>query len=291
MKILIIKLGFSETLDEEISRFSSLGDVLRTTPILTTLKEKYPNSNITWLVDDAPYALLKGNEYVDRILVWDSFVGFQLMEERFDIVINLEKIAGLCAITNRINAWKKYGFRFDGNTGKYDVYEGSEYAFDLCTKHEIKKNNNKIWQEVLIEMVGGKWEEQPYILGYKPKTQEIHDVGFNYKVGPKFPDKAWADDNWKNLESKLQDENLSVSWQEGLADLYEYIDWINTNKVLVTSDSLGLHIALALGKKVVAMFGPTSSKEVCFYSSEVLDKNSMNDIKVEEVHERIKKFA
>ena len=40
MKILIIKLGFSETLDEEISRFSSLGDVLRTTPILPTLKEQ-----------------------------------------------------------------------------------------------------------------------------------------------------------------------------------------------------------------------------------------------------------
>ena len=291
MKILIIKLGFSETLDEEISRFSSLGDVLRTTPILPTLKEKYPNSSITWLVDDVPYALLKGNEYIDRILVWDSFVGFQLMEERFDIVINLEKIAGLCAITNRINAWKKYGFRFDEMTGKYDVYEGSEYAFDLCTKHEMKKNNNKIWQEVLIEMVGGKWENQPYILGYKPKSKEINDVGFNYKVGPKFPNKAWDDRNWKELEIKLNSENFSVSWQEGLANLYEYIDWINSNKILVTSDSLGLHIALALGKKVVAMFGPTSSKEVCFYSSEVLDKNSMQDISVEEIYERIKKLA
>jgi len=291
MKILIIKLGFSETLDEEISRFSSLGDVLRTTPILPPLKEKYPNSSITWLVDDVPYALLKGNEYIDRILVWDSFVGFQLMEERFDIVINLEKIAGLCAITNRINAWKKYGFRFDEITGKYDVYEGSEYAFDLCTKHEMKKNNNKIWQEVLIEMVGGKWENQPYILGYKPKSKEINDVGFNYKVGPKFPNKAWDDRNWKELEIKLNSENFSVSWQEGLANLYEYIDWINSNKVLVTSDSLGLHIALALGKKVVAMFGPTSSKEVCFYSSEVLDKNSMQDISVEEIYERIKKLA
>jgi len=291
LKILIIKLGFSETLDEEISRFSSLGDVLRTTPILPTLKEKYPNSSITWLVDDVPYALLKGNEYIDRILVWDSFVGFQLMEERFDIVINLEKIAGLCAITNRINAWKKYGFRFDEMTGKYDVYEGSEYAFDLCTKHEMKKNNNKIWQEVLIEMVGGKWENQPYILGYKPKSKEINDVGFNYKVGPKFPNKAWDDRNWKELEIKLNSENFSVSWQEGLANLYEYIDWINSNKVLVTSDSLGLHIALALGKKVVAMFGPTSSKEVCFYSSEVLDKNSMQDISVEEIYERIKKLA
>lgn len=287
MKILIIKLGFSETLDEEISRFSSLGDVLRTTPILPTLKEQYPNSKITWLVDEAPYALLQGNEYIDRILIWDSFVGFQLLEEKFDIVINLEKIGGLCAITNRINAWKKYGFRFDEVKGTYDVYEGSEYAFDLCTKHNIKKNNNKIWQEVLIEMVGGTWQEQPYVLGYKPKTEEVNDIGFNYKVGAKFPEKAWDDENWKELESKLVENGLTISWQEGLENLYQYIDWINTNKILVTNDSLGLHIALALGKKVIAMFGPTSAKEVYFYSGTVIQKEKMSDIKTQEVYQEI----
>lgn len=291
MKILIIKLGFSETLDEEISRFSSLGDVLRTTPILHTLKQQYPKSHITWLVDDAPFALLKGNKYIDRILVWDSFVGFQLLEERFDVVINLEKIPGLCAITNRINAWKKYGFRFDEMRGSYDVYEGSEYAFDLCTKHEIKKNNDKIWQQVLIEMVGGTWEEQPYILGYKPKTTEVNDVGFNYKVGPKFPHKAWDDANWKALEGILRKEDYTISWQEGLENLYEYIDWINANRIIVTSDSLGLHIALALGKKVVALFGPTSSREVCFYHSQVIQKEMMSQISVEEVYEKIKSFG
>lgn len=113
-------------------------------------------------------------------------------------------------------------------------------------------------------MVGGTWQHQPYVLGYKPKTKEINDIGFNYKVGAKFPEKAWADENWEELEDKLKNDNLTVSWQEGLANLYEYIDWINTNKIIVTNDSLGLHIALALGKQVVAMFGPTSSKEVFF---------------------------
>lgn len=291
MKILIIKLGFSETLDGEISRFSSLGDVLRTTPILPTLKEQYPNSKITWLVDDAPYALLKDNKYIDRILIWDSFVGFQLLEEKFDIVINLEKIAGLCAITNRINAWKKYGFRFDEVSGKYDVYEGSEYAFDLCTKHKIKKNNSKVWQEVLIEMVGGVWKNQPYVLGYQPKTEVVNDVGFNYKVGAKFPDKAWDKENWEILEKKLKQDEISISWQEGLENLYEYIDWINANRIIVTSDSLGLHIALALGKTVVALFGPTSSKEICFYKSEVIQKKNMSKIQVKEVYDRVKKLV
>jgi heptosyltransferase-2 len=284
MKVLIIKLGLSETLDPEIGRVSSLGDVLRTTPILPALKHKYPNAKITWLVDEAPYALLKDNPYLHRILVWDSFVGFQLMNEKFDMVINLEKIGGLCAITNQINAWKKYGFRFDEITGSYSIYDGAEYALELCTNHEIKKNNNKTWQQVLVEMVGCEWNEQPYVLGYKPKSQEFFDVGFNYKVGPKFPEKAWSDENWKKLETLLVANGFSVDWQQGLNNLYDYIDWINSCKKLVTNDSLGLHIALALGKPVVALFGPTNAKEVYMYNnSKYIQKSNINEIKPEDV--------
>jgi len=291
MKVLIIKLGLSETLDPEIGRVSSLGDILRTTPVLPALRHKYPNAKITWLVDEAPYALLKDNPYLDRILVWDSFVGFQLMNEKFDMVINLEKIGGLCAITNQINAWKKYGFRFDEITGAYSIYDGAEYALELCTKHEIKKNNNKTWQQVLVEMVGCEWKEQPYVLGYKPKSSECFDVGFNYKVGPKFPEKAWGDDNWKKLESLIAADGLSIDWQQGLNNLYDYIDWINSCRKLVTNDSLGLHIALALGKQVVALFGPTNAKEVHMYNNSIyIQKDSIKNIMPDEVYEAVKKI-
>jgi len=292
MKILIIKLGFSETLDPEISRFSSLGDVLRTTPILHALKEKYPNAKITRVTDEAPYPLLKGNEFIDRILIWDEFMGFQLLEEKFDIVINLEKIAGICALTNRIDAWKKFGFRFDTIKGTYSVFDGAEYAFELCTDHKIKENNNKVWQQVLVEMIGEEWKKQPYSLGYKPNSKVEYDIGFNYKVGNKFPQKAWDMENWKSLEEMLKKDGFDISWQEGLDSLYDYIDWINKNKIFITNDSLGLHIALALGKKVVALFGPTSSKEVFFYNNSIaIDKKSMDKITVREVYEAVKSFS
>jgi len=284
MKILIIKLGLSETLDPEIGRVSSLGDVLRTTPILYALKEKYPDSHITWLVDEASEPLLNDNYYIDRILIWDNFLGYQLQEEKFDIVINLEKIAGLCAITKRINAWKKYGFRFDEITGTYNVYEGSEYAFDLCTKFEKKKQNSEPWQKILIEMLGCKWRMQPYILGYEPKTQEIYDIGLNYKVGSKFPEKAWDKKNWEYLKIKLESSGYKVSWQKGLKNLYEYIDWINSNKIIISTDSLGLHIGLTLNKKVIGIFGPTSAKEVFFYNeSKYIQKEKMSEITVNEI--------
>ena len=57
----------------------------------------------------------------------------------------------------------------------------------------------------------------------------------------------------------------SVSWQQGLKNIEEYIEWINSCQLLLTNDSLGLHIALALKKKVVALFGPTAHREVYLY--------------------------
>ena len=75
-KVLIIKLGHSETLDQEVSRKSSLGDVLRTTVILHALK----NDDVAWLVDESAFSLLEGNPYIGRILVYDSASNIQLQE-------------------------------------------------------------------------------------------------------------------------------------------------------------------------------------------------------------------
>jgi len=264
-KILIIKLGYSETLDPEIGRVPSLGDVLRTTPILRALKEKYPDSHITWLVTEHAESLLLGNKYIDRILVWDSFVPFQLMKEKFDVLINLEKIAGVCALTDMIDAWVKYGFRFEAMLGTYHGYEN---GLDFISYIEGKKTDKTkgYWQQVLIQMLGVPWKEQEYVIGYKPDTQETVDFGFNYEVGSKWPFKALSMDTWRKLERRLIQCGYSVSWQQGNNNLSEYMNWINSCRVLITNDSLGLHMAFAFHKKVVGLFGPTDPNEVYFYN-------------------------
>jgi len=77
-KILIIKLGYSETLDPEIGRVPSLGDVLRTTPILHALREKFPESHITWFVSENAEPLLHKNPLINRVIVADLFSPFSL---------------------------------------------------------------------------------------------------------------------------------------------------------------------------------------------------------------------
>lgn len=265
IKILIIKLGYSETLDPEIGKVPSLGDVLRTTPILWALKEKYPDSSITWLVTQNAEALLQGNPLIDRLVVWDEFVPFQLMREKFDVLINLEKIAGVCALSDMIDAWVKYGFRFETLSGAYHGYEN---GLDFITYIENKKSHNLkgYWQQVLIEMLGIQWKGQEYIIGYQPETIPTVDIGLNFEVGSKWPVKGMSMELWQELEKQLTAQGYAVSWQEGRKNLYEYMDWINSCRLIITNDSLGLHLAFAFHKSVIGLFGPTDPSEVYFYT-------------------------
>lgn len=259
-KILIIKLGYSETIDAGIGKITSLGDVLRTTVIL------YPfaNDHVTWLVDEQAYPLLEGNPYIQRILCYDLTSVLQLQRERFDTVINLEKVPGVCALADSISAWRRYGFRFDEVHGVAEAYDGCEKVVSLCKDGDLKRTNHGSLQESLLQVVGAEWQGQEYILGYQPQTREIFDVGLNWAVGSKWPNKAWPAGKWDGLKLLLEGK-YSFSTQQGMDDLHAYIDWINSCRLLVTNDSLGLHIALALKKKVVALYGPTNPYETYFY--------------------------
>lgn len=261
-KLLIIKLGYSETLDPEIGNISSLGDVMRTTVILHCFKD----CHVTWLTDESAYILLKNNPYINRILFYNLTTVLQLQAEQFDIVVNLEKVPGICALTDSINAWSKYGFRFDFMEGEARSYEGSHDAFRIYTDLNNKRQAKRIWQRVLFEMLGKKWEGEEYILGYKAKSKPKYQIGLNYLVGSKWPNKVWPKRNWDEIYKMLIKKGCSVSWQQGQTDIEDYIKWIHSCKLIVTHDSLGLHIAIALKKKIVAIYGPTVSQETYLYN-------------------------
>lgn len=259
-KALIIKLGYSETLDKEISTSTSLGDVLRTTVILHFFKD----NTVSWLVDKKAAPLLENNPYIKRILIYNLETVLQLQRERFDTVVNLEKVPGICALADSINAWRRFGFRFDEYSGNAQSYDGAEKVLALSLSLHEKRENSKYWQEALTEMVGKQWQGEGYILGYKPHNSLRYDIGLNWATGQKWRNKAWPKEHWEKLETLLG-EKYSISWQKGMDNLHEYMDWINSCSVIVSNDSLGMHLAIALNKKVIALFGPSSSQEVYLY--------------------------
>ena len=74
MKIVIIKLG-------------AKGDVVRTLPLLLGIKEKYPNSEITWITKPSSKEILETSPYIDKILtlpIEDELGSFDILYN-FDI--------------------------------------------------------------------------------------------------------------------------------------------------------------------------------------------------------------
>jgi heptosyltransferase-2 len=259
-RVLILKPGYGETLDPDSSGIISLGDILRTTVVL----HLFPPTEyeVTWVVDRAGVPLLHKNSYIDRLLVINPFTPHLLLSEWFDIVINFEKEPGICAVADRVPAWRRYGFRLDPITHQAKSYDHSDEALSFTTDPAAKRRKGKSWSAVLYEMLGAHYQGQPQILGYTPNSKICHDVGLNHMIGKKFPLKRWPEEHWLTLHDQLSADGLNVSWQQGSNDIENYIDWINSCRLLISNDSLGLHIALALGKPVVALFGPTVAEEV-----------------------------
>lgn len=261
-KILIIKLGYSETLDSMLSLTTSLGDVLRTTFILHFFKD----CHVSWLVDKKAYPLLKDNKYIDRIRVYNSKNIGQLKKERFDIIINLEKLPEVCILADSLISNKYFGFRFNGhNKAALGCSGFSKRLIKLTQDLNTRRTSKDSWQKIMAEALGERWDKQTYILGYKPNSRIKYDIGFNWTVGSKWTNKAWPRAYWDRLENLIKGR-YSISWQQGLDSIHKYIDWINSCRLIVTADSLGLHLGLALKKRVVALFGPTSSSEIYFYN-------------------------
>ena len=269
-KVLIIKTGHCEILDKgNNSRKVSLGDILRTTVIL----HPYKNDEITWVTDQEAFPLFEGNPFIkeERLLPYDFTTALQLESEEFDTVINLEKIPGICALSDKIKSRRnKYGFNFNTQNGEAEAFEDSLEILAFGADPTLKKSNKKTIQELLFKMVGKKWKGEEYVLGFQPSSKEKYSVGLNTNIGAKWPNKAWSTNNWNELESLLKTKNISVTRQDKqpngvLTNLKEYMNWINSSKTIITNDSLGLHLGIALKKNVLGLFGPTPDKEVHFY--------------------------
>jgi heptosyltransferase-2 len=73
-----------------IIKLDAMGDVLRTTCILPGLKNRWPQSAITWITDPASVPLLRNNPYVHEIIPYGPDALLQLSIRKFDAVISLD---------------------------------------------------------------------------------------------------------------------------------------------------------------------------------------------------------
>ncbi|HLC57025.1 MAG TPA: glycosyltransferase family 9 protein [Candidatus Nanoarchaeia archaeon] len=286
-KILIIKLG-------------AMGDVLRTTPLLPLIKKKYPDCHITWLVKEESIPLLRQNQGIDKTLPFKPENLLRLKYEKFDVLINLEISPEATIASNLAQAKEKYGYYFheDGNPRNYN--KQAEFYLNRVYSNQINKTNRKTYQEMMSEIAELEYDKQPYSI--QPTAKEYAEafsrthgltskdkiIGINIGSAGRWPSKAWHPDNLLELAKKLHKEKYKLillggpEEQASLPALHhklvkeripaimnnpentiqQFVSVMSLCKVIITSDSLALHIAIGLKKPTIALFFCTPPWEI-----------------------------
>lgn len=323
-KILIVKLD-------------AVGDVLRTTSILPPLKLKYPKSHITWCTRNNARELFKLNLYVDELIIVEDDAWFRLSEEQFDLVINLDSSKISSSIATYAKGKEKKGFLLNEKGYVVPISDEADYWLLMSAFDQKKKENEKTYQQIIYDVIGLEGEISRPVFSIEEslinqkfewlksvglKNDRV-TVGLNVGVGTKWPNKGLPKANWgeliKLLNSKQRFNILllggleEVSLLNELKEEYPYtintggnnsIDdfaaIVNSCDTIVTADTFALHIATALNKNIIALFGPTSVNEIelygkgvklhaeeeckCFYKKECTEEIScMQKISAEEM--------
>lgn len=315
-RILIIKLG-------------AIGDVIRTTPLVTRYKKRYPNAKFTWLTL-FPDILPKGE--IHEVLRLNNESVLYLQNTGWDIAINLDKEKEASALLKTVDAKEKYGFTLIDGVSQ-PVNELAQHKFKTGLFDDVSKANTKNYCTEIFELCGMQYEGEPYLLdnhstaGYiwsLPKDKTI--VGLNTGCGDRWTTRLWDIEKWVVLAKNLlaqgyevlllggaqEDErNKAIQTHSGATylghfSLPQFINLIDQCHLVVTQVTMGMHITLGLQKKIVLMnniFNPHEfdlfgKGEIvsppkackCFYRGSCIDgKSCMDALEPELVFETVLK--
>ena len=95
-----------------VVKLSAIGDVIHALPVSYAIKETFPDSKLTWVVEPPAYDLLKFNPYIDKIIIFRkkefktlkglarNFFPFrkEIQAENYDAVLDLQGLFKSAAI-------------------------------------------------------------------------------------------------------------------------------------------------------------------------------------------------
>ena len=285
MKILILKP-------------SSLGDVVQALPVLRLLKRHLPASEIYWWVDSKFAPLLEGDPDLTGVvrferrrwaspLHWpEAFRSIRwLRAQHFDWVIDLQ-----CLARSGAFAWLANG---NFLIGLDEPREGARGFYDIAVRRASFHTHAVDWYLAVLPQLGVpvhknfQWlPERPGITAtLKSKWQTAGTRWIALQPGARWPNKRWPVDYFTELAGRFAKnfpdtrfailgdsldrplgEILSRAAPErclnlcGQTSLLEMVEWLRLCHLMVTNDTGPMHVAAALGKPLVALFGPTEPR-------------------------------
>ena len=298
MDILIIKLG-------------AIGDVIRTTAILSGLRSRYKGGNIDWVTKKESFDILKNNCHIDKVYLIGENIENALKNKEYDLILNLDDDYGACKLATKIKHKKIIGAYLDDDKRVYTEDSSLWFGMGLISKFGkqkadlLKARNKKTYQEIIYKILDLDYKKQEPILILNNNNLQFGKnfadknnisegdlvIGINTGAGGRWKDKKLGIEETAELIDKInnQTKNAKLLLFGGIEEkdrnnkikaivrtniidagcdnsLIEFASLVNLCNILITSDSLALHIGIALKKQIIVFFYPTSASEIELYN-------------------------
>lgn len=275
-----------------IIKMSSLGDVLHALPTLYALRQNCPQAHIVWAVHENFSAVLPGKPYIDEVIYIDKkqlkrfsylrALRKRLHAYRFDLCLDLQGLAKSAIVAWCSGAKEKYGY--------WEMREGSFLVSKGLTGPNKQGHVIERYLDT-VRVLGGRVDAVefplPSIAAEKDMMQRrFSAVGLSGPFvavvpGARWSVKEWPVDYWIGFIRRLSESGMAavllgskddaakgaaicagvarglVYDFTGKTNLRELMAAIAMARIYISADTGPLHIANALKKELIALFGPT----------------------------------
>ena len=264
--------------------------------MLRLIKRHWPDSEIHWWIDSKLAPLLEGDPDLAGIVrferngwsrarrwldLWRSIQWAR--RQSFDLVIDLQ-----CLARSAIFGWLANGKL---TIGLDESREGARAFYDIIVPRGSYYTHAVDWYLAILPLIkvpvhwNFEWlPERPdvaaAILEKWPETKNRHWIVL--QPGARWLNKRWPIENFaelaRSLATKFSELNFAILGGAedkplghtiaqaepsryldltGKLSLPEMVEWVRLSELMVTNDTGPMHVAAALKKPVVALFGPT----------------------------------
>jgi heptosyltransferase I len=257
---------------------SALGDIVQALPVLTGLKRRWPDAQIDWIVNDSLREILEGHPCLNKTILyprrrWNSPSrlpemwrwGRRLRETKYDITIDLQGLMRSALMT-----WAAASPR---RLGLLSAREGSRAAYnEFIADTALSAAERYLTCLEHLEIPARPLDFQ--LTARAPLPDSLRDLGPYIALHPytKWRTKLWPWRHYQDLVDSMPDQRFAVVGEgpwfpleapgrlvdlRGQLSLSTLVTVLDRAHSVLSTDSGPAHIAGALGRPVLVLFGAT----------------------------------
>ena len=279
-----------------------MGDVLRTTCLLPVIGRVWPVMRVTWITRAESIQLLANNQYITEVLQYGPDAIAHLAARKFEKVLNLDAGRISATLASMAKTKEKIGYILSDEGFVIGTNPAAEDWLKMGIFDDLKKANQRTYQEIMCSIAGLPTEGIRYVLDLTKGEIENggqhlrrlgvdarkNIIGIHTGGGGRWSQKQWIEERFIELIGKLnrelgqsgvilllggpEEKELNNRILSKVGPCVIDVGCDNTVRhlaalicscsVVLSGDSLPMHIALAMGRRVVVLFGPTSHTEI-----------------------------